>query len=99
MPAPTVNSGALVIAAKQLSGRLLRRPVMRHRQVRQLRLRLVLLGGGSWERTLTFRDPLSDGEHLLYVLKKLIEPLQLTAPVEEMSLAFRGLPRETGEQR
>ena len=35
---------------------------MRFRQVRQLRLRMALLAGntnqGSWERTLTFREPL-----------------------------------------
>jgi DNA polymerase-4/protein ImuB len=99
MPAPTVNSAALIVAATQLAGRLLQRPTMRYRQVRQLRLRLTLLGGGSWERTLTFRDPLSDGEHIVYVLKKLLEPLQLAAPVEEMSLEFIGLTGETGKQR
>jgi DNA polymerase-4/protein ImuB len=87
------------VAATQLAGRLLQRPTMRYRQVRQLRLRLTLLGGGSWERTLTFRDPLSDGEHIVYVLKKLLEPLQLAAPVEEMSLEFIGLTGETGKQR
>ena len=99
MPAPTVNSAALLVAAKQLTGQLLQRPAMRYRQVRQLRLRLTLLGGGSWERTLTFRDPLSDDEHIFYVLKKLIEPLQLAAPVEEISLEFIGLTGETGKQR
>ncbi len=99
MPAPSVNTNALIIAAQQLTGRLLQRPIMRYRQVRQLRLRLALLGGGSWERTMTFRDPLSDGEHIIYVLKKLIEPLQLAAPVEEMSLEFIGLTGETGKQR
>ena len=35
----------------------------------------------------------------MYVLKKLIEPLQLAAPVEEMSLEFIGLTGETGKQR
>ncbi|HEY8172973.1 MAG TPA: hypothetical protein VIH21_07780, partial [Dehalococcoidia bacterium] len=58
MPAPTVNAAALLIAARQLAGRLLQQPAMRFRQVRQLRLRLSLLDGGSWERTLTFREPL-----------------------------------------
>ena len=99
MPAPSVNTGALIIAAQQLIGRLLQLPAMRYRQVRQLRLRLSLLGGGSWERTLTFRDPFSDDERMMYVLKKLIEPLQLAAPVEEMSLEFIGLTGETGKQR
>ncbi len=99
MPAPTVNSGALIIAARQLAGRLLQRPAMRYRQVRQLRLRLVLLGGGSWERTLTFREPLGDEAGIVFVLKKLIEPLQLAGPVEEMVLEFVGLTAETGKQR
>ncbi len=99
MPAPTVNSGALVIAARQLTGRLLQRPALRYRQVRQLRLRLSLLDGGSWERTLTLREPLGDEEALIYVLRKLIEPLQLAGPVEEMTLEFVGLTGETGKQR
>ncbi|HZP58138.1 MAG TPA: DNA polymerase Y family protein [Dehalococcoidia bacterium] len=99
MPAPTVNSGALIIAVRQLAGRLLRQPAMRHRQTRQLRLRLALLGGGSWERTLTLREPSGDEDALVFVLKKLIEPLQLAGPVEEVSLAFLGLTQETGKQR
>ena len=99
MPAPTVNSAALLIAAQQLVGRLLARPVMRYRLVRQLRLRLTLLGGGSWERTLTLREPAGDEAALLFVLKKLIEPLQLAGPAEEMSLEFIGLTGETGKQR
>jgi DNA polymerase-4/protein ImuB len=99
MPAPTVNSAALIVAARQLTGRLLQQPVMRYRQVRQLRLRLALLGGGSWERELTFREPLGDEESIVFVLRKQIEPLQLAAPVEEMSLQFVGLTGETGKQR
>jgi nucleotidyltransferase/DNA polymerase involved in DNA repair len=99
MPAPTVNSAALIVAARQIVGRLMQRPAMRYRQVRQLRLRLVLLGGGSWERTLTFREPLADDASIIFVLKKLIEPLQMAGPVEEMSLEFVGLTSETGKQR
>jgi len=99
MPAPTVNGAALVIAARQLAGRLLQRPTMRYRHVRQLRLCLALLDGGSWERTLTFREPLGDEDSIVFVLKKLIEPLQLAGPVEEMTLEFVGLTAETGKQR
>jgi DNA polymerase-4/protein ImuB len=99
MPSPTVNTGALLVAARQLAGRLLQQRAMRFRQVRQLRLRLSLLGHGSWERTLTFRDPLGDEEGIVFVLKKLIEPLQLAGPVEEMTLEFVGLTSETGKQR
>ena len=99
MPAPTVNVAALLIAARQLVGRLLGRPALRYRHVRQLRLRFSLLGGGSWERTLSFREPLADEDGIFFVLKKVIEPLQLTGPVEEMSLEFIGLTGETGKQR
>lgn len=99
MPAPSIHTGALVIGARQLVGQLLQRPDMRYRQVRQLRLRLMLLGSGSWERTLTFREPLGDEQGIMFVLKKLIEPLQLTGPVEAMTLEFIGLTGETGKQR
>lgn len=99
MPAPTVNTAALLIAARQLVGRLLHQPVMRYRHVRQVRLRLALLDGGSWERTLRLREPLGDEDGLFYVLKKTIEPLQLAGPVEEMTLQFVGTTAETGKQR
>jgi len=99
MPAPTVHSATLLIGARQLTARLMRLPAMRYRHVRQLRLRFALLGGGSWERTLTFREPLGDEEAITYVLKKLIEPLQLPAPVDELTIEFAGLTGETGKQR
>lgn len=99
MPAPTVNSEALLIAARQLVGKLLQQPAMRYRQARQLRLRLSLLDSGSWERTLTLREPLSDEARILFVLKKLIESLQLAGPVEEMTLDFLALTSETGKQQ
>lgn len=99
MPAPTVHTGALLIAARQLAGRLLAMPRMRYRQVRQLRVRMRLLDGGSWERTLTFREPAGSEEQLMFLLKKLLEPLQLSGPVEEMMLECVGLTGETGKQR
>jgi DNA polymerase-4/protein ImuB len=98
MPAPTVNTGALIIAARQLIGRLLQHPRMRYRQVRQFRMRLVLLDGGSWERALTFREPLGDEESIVYVVKKLIEPMQLAGPVEEITLEFAEMTGEMGKQ-
>jgi DNA polymerase-4/protein ImuB len=99
MPAATVDAGALLIAARQLVMRLLRRPAMRYRLVRQLRLRCSLLGGGIWERTVTLREPQDGEEALLFVLKKIIEPLQLAGPVEELTLEFIGLTGEAGKQR
>jgi nucleotidyltransferase/DNA polymerase involved in DNA repair len=99
LPAPTVNSAPLVIAARQLAGRLLRRQDMRYRMVRQLRLRLSLLNGGSWERTTTLREPVGDEDGLNFVLRKMIEQLQLAGPAEEMTLEFIGLTAETGKQR
>jgi DNA polymerase-4/protein ImuB len=99
MPAPTVNAAALVIAARQLVGRLLQQPAMRYRHVRQLRLRFALLGGGSWEHTQTLREPLGDEDSLLYVLRKTIEPLHVSGPVEDVTLEFIGLTAETGKQR
>ncbi len=99
MPAPTVHTGAMCIAARQLTGRLIAHRSMRYRLVRQLRLRLRLLGGGSWERTLTLREPTGDEQQIMYILRKLIESLQVTGPVEEMTLECIGLTGETGKQR
>lgn len=99
MPAPTVNTSALLIAARQLVGRLLQHPNAAGRQVRQLRLRFSLLEGGSWEQTLTFREPTGSEDRIIFILRKLIEPLQLAGPVEEMSVEFLGMTGEIGKQR
>jgi nucleotidyltransferase/DNA polymerase involved in DNA repair len=95
---PTASTQALVVAGRQLIARLLRRPALSNRAIRQMRLRLTLNQGRSWERTVTFREATADRDHMLYVLRCTLEAAGLPTPVEELSVTLSGLTGQTGKQ-
>jgi DNA polymerase-4/protein ImuB len=102
---PAVSTEALLVAGRQLLGRLFRQPALRHRAVRQMRLRAALSDGPvspagrrSWERTITFREATSDRDQMLYVLRCTLEASLPSRPVEEMEVTLSGLTGETGKQ-
>jgi DNA polymerase-4/protein ImuB len=97
-PEPTVSTGALLTAGRQLLSRLFRRPALRGRAVRQMRLRAALSDGRSWERTVTFREATADRDQMLYVLRCTLEAALPSRPVEEVELTLSGLTGETGKQ-
>lgn len=104
-PEPTVSTDALLVAGRQILGRLFRQPVLGHRAVRQMRLRAALASGPawpagrrSWERTITFREATADRDQILYVLRCTLEAAGLSGPVEELSVELSGLTQETGKQ-
>jgi len=95
---PAVSTEALSVAGRQLLGRLFRQPALRHRAVRQMRLRAALSDGRSWERTVTFREATADRDQMLYVLRCTLEAALPSRPVEEMEVTLSGLTGETGKQ-
>ena len=95
---PAVSTEALSVAGRQLLGRLFRQPALRHRAVRQMRLRAALSDGRSWERTVTFREATADRDQILYVLRCTLEAALPSRPVEEMEVTLSGLTEETGKQ-
>jgi DNA polymerase-4/protein ImuB len=95
---PTVSTGALLTAGRQLLSRLFRQPALHGRAVRQMRLRAALSDGRSWERTVTFREATADRDQMLYVLRCTLEAALLSRPVEEVELTLSGLTGETGKQ-
>ena len=97
-PDPTVSTGALLTAGRQLLSRLFRRPALRGRAVRQMRLRAALSDGRSWERTVTFREATADRDQMLYVLRCTLEAALPSRPVEEVEITLSGLTGETGKQ-
>ncbi len=97
-PEPTISTDALLVAGRQLLGRLFRQPALAHRAVRQMRLRAALSSGRSWERTITFREATADRDQMLYVLRCTLEAAGLSGPVEELSVELSGLTQETGKQ-
>jgi DNA polymerase-4/protein ImuB len=95
---PAVSTEALLVAGRQLLGRLFRRPGLHHRAVRQMRLRAALSDGRSWERTVTFREATADRDQMLYVLRCTLEAALPSRPVEEMEVTLFGLTGQTGKQ-
>ena len=95
---PAVSTEALLVAGRQLLGRLFSQPALRHRAVRQMRLCAALGDGRSWERTVTFREATADRDQILYVLRCTLEATLPSRPVEELSVELSGLTEETGKQ-
>jgi protein ImuB len=74
----------------------LARPERRDRFVRKVALTAVIVGGGSWRRTLTLREPSADGSRIRVALaSKLTE---LPGPVVELRLELVELTEPAGLQ-
>jgi protein ImuB len=75
---------------------LLARPERADRFLRKVALSATLVGGGSWRRTLTLRDPCAEAVRLRTALgPKLAE---LPAPVTKLKLEAVELTESTGQQ-
>jgi hypothetical protein len=79
-----------------LLDRLLEQPAREGRFVRKAAIAARLVGGGSWRRTITLRDPTAERERLRAALgPKLAE---LPAPVVELRLELVELTESSGQQ-
>jgi protein ImuB len=75
---------------------LLGRPERADRFLRKVALSATLVGGGSWRRTLTFRDPCAEPQRIRTALgPKLAE---LPAPLTKLKLEAVELTESTGQQ-
>jgi nucleotidyltransferase/DNA polymerase involved in DNA repair len=81
--------GALVETA-------LGRPERRDRFIRKVALSARLVGGGSWRRTLTLREPNADADRIRIALAPRLA--ELPAPVVELSLELVELTEPSGHQ-
>jgi protein ImuB len=95
-PEAVGNELTLRRALGVLVERALGRPERENRFVRKLALTAKLVGGGSWRRTLTLREPAAERDRLRIALgPKLAE---LPAPVLELRLELVELTEEGGRQ-
>jgi protein ImuB len=79
-----------------LLDRLMEQPTREGRFVRKAAIAARLVGGGSWRRTITLRDPTAERERLRAALgPKLAE---LPAPVLELRLELVELTESSGQQ-
>src|SRR5438874_5675154 len=95
-PEAVANELTLRRALGALIETALGRPERRDRFVRKVALGAGLVGGGSWRRTLTLREPSADGSRIRVALaSKLAE---LTGPVVELRLELVELTEPAGLQ-
>jgi protein ImuB len=95
-PEPVGNELTLGRALAALLDRLLARPERGGRAPRQIALSARLVGGGSWRRTLTLREPTAEAERLRTALgPKLAE---IPAPVVSLRLELGELTESVGVQ-
>ncbi len=95
-PEPVDNELTLRRALHALVERALGRPERGGRGVRKAALQARLVGGGSWRRTLTLREPVAERDRMRVALgPKLAE---LPAPVISLGLELVELAEWTGRQ-
>jgi protein ImuB len=75
---------------------VLARPERRDRFVRKVALAARLVGGGSWRRSLTLRDPSADAERIRVALAPRL--VELPAPVLELRVELVELSEPAGHQ-
>jgi nucleotidyltransferase/DNA polymerase involved in DNA repair len=90
------NALSLEQALAALLDRLLVRPEREGRAPRQLTLSAWLVGGGSWRRSLTLREPTAEPARLRAALAPKLA--DLPAPVLELRLALGALAESVGTQ-
>jgi protein ImuB len=95
-PEAVGNELTLRRALATLAERAINRPERADRFVRKVALSARLVGGGSWRRTLTFRDPAGDADRIRIALGPKLN--ELPAPVPPLRLEFTEMTESTGEQ-
>ena len=95
-PEAIANELTLRRALGALLDRLLARPERAGRPLRKAALSARLVGGGSWRRTVTFREPIAERARLRAALGPKL--LEIPAPVVELRLEAVELSESVGQQ-
>jgi protein ImuB len=95
-PEPVANEVTLELAFSALLDRLLAREERGGRLPRRLAVSARLVGGGSWRRTATLREPTAESERLRKSLAPKLK--ELPAPAVELRLELGELTESVGTQ-
>ena len=95
-PEAVANELTLRRALASLVETALARPERRDRFVRKLALGARLVGGGSWRRTLTLREPTAEADRIRIALAPRLA--DLPAPVVELRVELVELTQPSGQQ-
>ena len=94
--APVVATEALVMAGRQLIGRLLRR--LKGRTARRMHVQLLADERIIWEKLETFREPTGDEGRMMLILKTRLSLLELPQGVDTVAITLTGVGREAAKQ-
>lgn len=97
LPAAVASRDMLLFGIRELAARAFSRPELAYRQVRQARLRILIENNRSWEREMTFREPLGR-DRLIETLRHRLQAMELPGPAEFLSLELIGIVHEVARQ-
>lgn len=98
LPAPSTSREMLLIGIRQLVRRAFGRPELRHRNVRQAQLHVLIEENRSWEKSLSFREPVG-AERIIEIICHRLQDLELQGAAERIVLHLIGLVAETTRQQ
>ena len=94
--APVVATEALVMAGRQLVGRLTRR--LKGRTARRMHIQLLADERIVWEKLETYREPTGDEGRMMLILKTRLSLLELPQGVDTVAITLTGIGREVAKQ-
>jgi nucleotidyltransferase/DNA polymerase involved in DNA repair len=97
LPAPATSREAFMIGLKQLIIRAFTREELRSRNVRQALVRARIEGGGSWEQTLTMKEP-AGRDRLIEILERRLASVELPGALESLQIELIGFTAEQARQ-
>jgi DNA polymerase IV len=96
LDSPIAGIDVLIAISRQLLSRL--KPGLMGRAARELTLQAELTSGRGWEHRLVFREPVSEGERLTFLLRSALTNFPPPNAVQSLSLRLGGLTGEVGKQ-
>jgi DNA polymerase-4/protein ImuB len=98
LPAPSTSREMLLLGIRQLVQRAFGRPELRHRNVRQAQLHVLIEENRSWEKSLSFREP-AGADRIIEIIGHRLQDLELQGAAERIVLHLIGLVEETTRQQ
>lgn len=97
LPEAIASRDMLLFGLRELVARAFNRPDLKYRQVRQVRLRVLIENNRSWEKEMIFREPLGR-DRLIENLRHRLQAMELPGPAERLVLELMGLVHEIARQ-
>ena len=94
--APVAGIDVMVAVARQLLSRL--QPSLRGRAARGLTLQAELTSDRGWERCVVMREPVSEEQRLLFLLRSALTNFPPPQAIKSLTLRLDGLTGEKGRQ-